>query len=506
MKTAAAWVPWTFDRLAAESGYGAGIESPGWYAHLWSGAEPLAVSWMARVGGALPRGGHGRFRRAPGRGGPPGRDARRDARPRRAIPVRAERGRPRLPRDGFGSAAQARARPPDRRPGHGRDAARCPGRAARRRPGAADPPAAHEAGARPEDDRPRPPKRDGPRPEPPAAPTRDPRHPLGPDPAGLRQERDLPRGLGPRLAARVRDRSRRRQPLRQHDRGSGLELVDRSRQRRGGTARADLADRGRAPRRPPEGHRARGRPDRRRGRGRSGRSGTDGCAPAAGARPALRQRPRDGRDRRLDRRRRPRGADLHRPGQRGRFARRRCGCRLCAPDRRRARRHRAARRCRGPSRVARGAATPDRPGGPARPRGGAGDAPAPRRRRHRQQRRNTPDAARAVAGRRAGRSERAGSRASCATAARSCSTTRTCSTPSTAGSRTCHRRPSTTSCRCCAGRSRPSASRSAGRSANGSSPGDATAAQPTTAGIDEARADLVMPILARILGVDGGGE
>ena len=51
MKTAAAWVPWTFDRLAAESGYGAGVESPGWYAHLWSGAEPLAVSWMARVAG-----------------------------------------------------------------------------------------------------------------------------------------------------------------------------------------------------------------------------------------------------------------------------------------------------------------------------------------------------------------------------------------------------------------------------------------------------------------------
>jgi hypothetical protein len=50
MKTAAAWVPWTFERLSAESGYGAGVESPGWYAHLWSGAEPLAVSWMARVG------------------------------------------------------------------------------------------------------------------------------------------------------------------------------------------------------------------------------------------------------------------------------------------------------------------------------------------------------------------------------------------------------------------------------------------------------------------------
>ena len=49
IKTAAAWVPWTFDRLAAESGYGAGIDSPGWYQHLWSGMEPLSVSWMAKV-------------------------------------------------------------------------------------------------------------------------------------------------------------------------------------------------------------------------------------------------------------------------------------------------------------------------------------------------------------------------------------------------------------------------------------------------------------------------
>jgi hypothetical protein len=49
MKTAAAWVPWTYERLAAESGYGAGVESPGWYAHLWSGADPVAVSWMAKV-------------------------------------------------------------------------------------------------------------------------------------------------------------------------------------------------------------------------------------------------------------------------------------------------------------------------------------------------------------------------------------------------------------------------------------------------------------------------
>jgi hypothetical protein len=53
MKTAAAWVPWTYDRLAAESGYGAGIESPGWYEHLWTGTEPLIVSWMARVAGVF---------------------------------------------------------------------------------------------------------------------------------------------------------------------------------------------------------------------------------------------------------------------------------------------------------------------------------------------------------------------------------------------------------------------------------------------------------------------
>jgi hypothetical protein len=49
LKTAAAWVPWTYERLASESGYGAGIYSPGWYEHLWTGAEPLAVSWMAKV-------------------------------------------------------------------------------------------------------------------------------------------------------------------------------------------------------------------------------------------------------------------------------------------------------------------------------------------------------------------------------------------------------------------------------------------------------------------------
>jgi hypothetical protein len=45
----AAWVPWTYERLTMESGYGAGIASPGWYEHLWKGRDPITVTWMARV-------------------------------------------------------------------------------------------------------------------------------------------------------------------------------------------------------------------------------------------------------------------------------------------------------------------------------------------------------------------------------------------------------------------------------------------------------------------------
>jgi hypothetical protein len=35
VKTSAAWAPWSFDRLAMRSGYGAGITSPQWYQSLW---------------------------------------------------------------------------------------------------------------------------------------------------------------------------------------------------------------------------------------------------------------------------------------------------------------------------------------------------------------------------------------------------------------------------------------------------------------------------------------
>ncbi|WP_182345341.1 DUF5682 family protein [Comamonas koreensis] len=34
-KVLATWAPWTYCNLASRSGYGAGVTSPGWYAHLW---------------------------------------------------------------------------------------------------------------------------------------------------------------------------------------------------------------------------------------------------------------------------------------------------------------------------------------------------------------------------------------------------------------------------------------------------------------------------------------
>lgn len=54
VKTSAAWVPWTASRLSYESGYGAGVTSPGWYRHLFdhwaSGADhDVAMSWLVRV-------------------------------------------------------------------------------------------------------------------------------------------------------------------------------------------------------------------------------------------------------------------------------------------------------------------------------------------------------------------------------------------------------------------------------------------------------------------------
>jgi hypothetical protein len=50
-KTTATWVPWTYGRLLFSSGYGAGIESPGYYRHLWECRQPrdFTARWMTQV-------------------------------------------------------------------------------------------------------------------------------------------------------------------------------------------------------------------------------------------------------------------------------------------------------------------------------------------------------------------------------------------------------------------------------------------------------------------------
>lgn len=45
----ATWIPWTNSRLASRTGYGAGIASPGWYAHLWAAPDRVSVRWLAHV-------------------------------------------------------------------------------------------------------------------------------------------------------------------------------------------------------------------------------------------------------------------------------------------------------------------------------------------------------------------------------------------------------------------------------------------------------------------------
>ncbi|GAA1160375.1 DUF5682 family protein [Kitasatospora gansuensis] len=59
VKTEITWVPWTHRRLSQHTGYGAGIDSPGWYHHLFTNGAPGEGSssgrsralayWMTRV-------------------------------------------------------------------------------------------------------------------------------------------------------------------------------------------------------------------------------------------------------------------------------------------------------------------------------------------------------------------------------------------------------------------------------------------------------------------------
>jgi hypothetical protein len=47
------WVPWTHRRLSRAGGYGAGIESPGWYGHLFGAADRPVERWLTKVAGLL---------------------------------------------------------------------------------------------------------------------------------------------------------------------------------------------------------------------------------------------------------------------------------------------------------------------------------------------------------------------------------------------------------------------------------------------------------------------
>ncbi|NVM62672.1 hypothetical protein FHW88_000948 [Mucilaginibacter sp. SG538B] len=49
VKTECTWIPWTFNRLSFRSGYGAGINSPGWYNHIWNHPHDDGTLWMAKV-------------------------------------------------------------------------------------------------------------------------------------------------------------------------------------------------------------------------------------------------------------------------------------------------------------------------------------------------------------------------------------------------------------------------------------------------------------------------
>ena len=49
IKTSATWIPWTYDRLARQSGYSAGVNSPAWYELLFSKRKEVVNRWMSKA-------------------------------------------------------------------------------------------------------------------------------------------------------------------------------------------------------------------------------------------------------------------------------------------------------------------------------------------------------------------------------------------------------------------------------------------------------------------------
>lgn len=49
IKISATWIPWTYERLAFQSGYGAGVTAPAWYHLLFSNPEDAVIHWMSKI-------------------------------------------------------------------------------------------------------------------------------------------------------------------------------------------------------------------------------------------------------------------------------------------------------------------------------------------------------------------------------------------------------------------------------------------------------------------------
>ncbi|MEU4874930.1 DUF5682 family protein [Streptomyces sp. NPDC021608] len=49
VRTDLTWVPWTHRRLARAGGYGAGVDAPGWYAHLFASPDRPVERWLTRM-------------------------------------------------------------------------------------------------------------------------------------------------------------------------------------------------------------------------------------------------------------------------------------------------------------------------------------------------------------------------------------------------------------------------------------------------------------------------
>ena len=93
-KVAMTWVPWSSRRLAAASGYGAGVRAPGWYDHLFRHGGPQVIArWFCEVARVLRAGGYAGVAGAGDRRHPPGRDAGDAAPPPPGRPGRGDRRR-----------------------------------------------------------------------------------------------------------------------------------------------------------------------------------------------------------------------------------------------------------------------------------------------------------------------------------------------------------------------------------------------------------------------------